>query len=249
MLLAAADIRPGSAVLELGCASGALTVQIAHRQDAASRVVALEGSAALLELARARVRAERYIGRRVFFRNHVPGTRLTFAEETFDTVIANVDLAELPDAAATLADYARVTRPGGQLVIATPLRGTWLEFLDLYREVLVEAGRQTAIDALGRYVERMPEADAVARQLEAAGLTAVDIEVRRWEVVFRSAREFFYAPIIEQGPLDRWKEVVGPEAMQETFVAIKDTIDTYFSGRAFAVSVLGGRLAARKPGA
>jgi hypothetical protein len=140
-----------------------------------------------------------------------------------------------------------VARPGGQVVLATPLRGTWQEFLDLFREVLVDAGRLKAIDALAIHVDRMPEADTVARHLEAAGLKAVDIEVQHWELVFRSAREFFYAPIIEQGPLDRWKEVVGRESMQETFVAIKDTIDTYYSGRAFAVSVYGGRFAARKP--
>jgi ubiquinone/menaquinone biosynthesis C-methylase UbiE len=247
MLLAAARIRPRTSVLEVACATGALTAQIAHRLDAESRVVALESSPALLDLARARVRAEEQVGRRVFFRNHAPEAKLPFAEETFDTVLGNFDLGELPEIGTTVRDLARVTRPGGQVVLATPLRGTWLEFLDLFREVLVQAERLKAIDALATYVDHMPEADTVARHLESAGLTAVDIEVQHWELVFRSAREFFYAPIIEQGPLDRWKEVVGREAMQETFVAIKDTIDTYFAGRAFAVSIVAGRFSARKP--
>jgi ubiquinone/menaquinone biosynthesis C-methylase UbiE len=247
MMLAAAHIRPHSSVLELGCAAGALTVQIARRLDGESRVVALEGSSPLLELARGRVRAEAQLGRRVFFRNHAEGTKLPFAEENFDVVLANVDVSQLPEVGTMVRDLARVTRPGGQVVLATPLRGTWLEFLDLFREVLVEAGRLKAIDALAIYIERMPEADTVARHMESAGLTGVDIEVQHWELVFRSAREFFYAPIIEQGPLDGWKEVVGREAMQETFIAIKDTIDTYYAGRAFAVSVYGGRLSARKP--
>jgi ubiquinone/menaquinone biosynthesis C-methylase UbiE len=247
MLLAAADLRPHASVLEVGCAAGALTAQLAHRLDGESRLVAVDGSNALLELARARVRRNDSLGRRVFFRNHPPRTRLPFAEETYDVVLANVDLSEMPDLGETIADYARVARPGGQVVVASPLRGTWLEFLDLFREVLIEAERLKPIDALASYVERMPDADAVARQMEAAGLRNVDIEVQHWELVFRSAREFFYAPIIEQGPLDRWKEVVGRDSMQETFIAIKDTIDTYFAGRAFAVSVFGGRFSARKP--
>jgi ubiquinone/menaquinone biosynthesis C-methylase UbiE len=247
LALAAADIRPRAAVLEVGCAAGALTVKIAERLDAAGRVVALEGSTALLELARARVRAAAAVGRRAFFRNHPQGTKLPFAEETFETVLCTFDLSEVEDPEATLADLARVLRPGGQIVIATPLRGTWTEFLDLFREVLVQAERLKAIDALASYIERMPEADGLARHLEALGMTGVDVAVTHWDLVFRSAREFFYAPVIEHGPLDRWKEVVGREAMQETFIAIKDTIDTYFAGRAFAVSIYGGRLSARKP--
>ena len=40
---------------------------------------------------------------------------------------------------------------------------------------------------------------------------------------------------------------MGREVLHETFLAIKDSIDTYFAGRAFAVSVFGGRFSARKP--
>jgi ubiquinone/menaquinone biosynthesis C-methylase UbiE len=245
MLLAAADIRPKSAVLEVGCAAGAVTAQIAHRLDAESRVVAVDASAALLELARARVRDQEHIGRRCFFRTHAVGTRLPFAEETFETVLVNH--SDVPEPTAMLADYARVARPGGQVVVAAPLRGTWLEFLDIFREVLVQARRPEALTALDAYLATLPEADAMARQLEAAGLASVEIEVEHWELVFRSAREFFYAPVIEHGPLTRWKEIVGREVLHDTFMAIKDSIDTYFAGRAFAVSVFGGRFSCRRP--
>jgi ubiquinone/menaquinone biosynthesis C-methylase UbiE len=245
MLLAAADIQPKSAVLEVGCAAGAVTAQIAHRLDAESRVVAVDASPALLELARARVRDQEHVGRRIFFRTHPLGTRLPFAEETFETVLANVSDTPLPT--QMLADYARVTKKGGQLVVASPLRGTWLEFLDIFREVLVQGRRNEALGALDAYVSALPEADTVAEHLERAGLGPVDIEVEHWELVFRSAREFFYAPVIEHGPLTQWKEVVGREFLHETFLAIKDSIDTYFTGRAFSVSVFGGRFSARRP--
>jgi SAM-dependent methyltransferase len=245
MLLSAAEIPAKAAVLEIGCAAGAITAQIAHRLDADSRVVAVDASPALIELARARVRDQEHAGRRVFFRTHPLGTRLPFAEETYDTVLANVSDAPLPT--QMLADYARVTKKGGQLVVAAPLRGTWMEFLDIFREVLVQARRTEALGALDAYLATLPEAETVARQLEGLGLEKVDIEVGHWELVFRSAREFFYAPVIEHGPLSQWKEVVGREVLHETFLAIKEAIDTYFAGRAFSVSVFGGRFSARKP--
>jgi ubiquinone/menaquinone biosynthesis C-methylase UbiE len=246
MLLGTADIRPRSAVLQVGCTGGLATVQIARRLDGESRVVALDPSPAMLDIARGRLRGEETLARRVFFRGHPLGTKLPFAEETFETVLANLPLAELPDPAATLADLARVARSGAQLVVATTLRGTWLEFLDLYREVLIQGRRLEALGALTSHLDAFPDGDRVARQLEDAGLYNVRIEVESWELVFRSAREFFYSPVIEQGPLNRWKELVSREVMHETFVAIKEAIDTYFAGRAFPVTVLAGRFSALK---
>jgi hypothetical protein len=75
----------------------------------------------------------------------------------------------------------------------------------------------------------------------------VAVETTHWELVFRTAREFFYAPVIEFGPLARWKTIAGkgPE-MQDIFLAVKEGIDTYFSGRAFAVSVVAGVFSATK---
>lgn len=251
MLLAGAELPPRSAILEVGCAAGAITAEIVHHLDADSRVVGLEASTALLDLARARVRDQEHAGRRVFFRALVPGApRLPFAEETHETVLVNAALAGVADPMTAAADYARVVKPGGQLIVALPLRGTWFEFLDLYREVLLGARRTEALQALDAYVESMPDAETMAAKLEEVGLTGVDIEVEHWELVFRSAREFFYAPLIEHGPLARWKEIAGRgPAMQETFLAIKEAIDTYFGARAFPVSVYAGRFAARKPAA
>jgi ubiquinone/menaquinone biosynthesis C-methylase UbiE len=246
MLLAVADVRPRSAVLELGCSGGLATLAIARRLDGESRVVALDGSPALLDIARTRLRGEEALAGRVFFRGHPPGTKLPFAEETFETVLANLAMSDLADGAATLADLARVARSGAQVVVATTLRGTWLEFLDLYREVLIQGRRLEALGALSAYIDAFPDGDRVARQLEDAGLYNVRIEVESWELVFRSAREFFYAPVIEQGPLNRWKELVDRAVMHEVFVAIKEAIDTYFAGRAFPVTILGGRFSALK---
>jgi ubiquinone/menaquinone biosynthesis C-methylase UbiE len=246
LLLRGAELRPRSAVLELGCASGASTMQIARRLDGESRVVALDAWPALLDLARTRFRTDETLAKRVFFRGHPTGTKLPFAEETFETVLANMPFDEVPDPAATIADLARVARPGGQLVIATPLRGTWVEFLDLYREVLISAARLEGLGALASYVDALPEGDRVAGLLEDAGLYNVRIDIESWELVFRSAREFFYSPVIEQGPLNRWKELVDREVMHETFVDIKEAIDTYFAGRAFSVTILAGRFSALK---
>jgi hypothetical protein len=75
----------------------------------------------------------------------------------------------------------------------------------------------------------------------------VEVEVARWELVFRTGRELLYAPLVETGPLPAWKAIAGRAAdMNAVFVSLNDTIDTY-SGRAgFSVTVVAGRISGRK---
>jgi SAM-dependent methyltransferase len=245
LLLRPMVLAARSSILEVGCASGALTADLVRALDGHSRVIALDASSTLLDLARARI-GDEHAGRRVFFRTHDPRTTLPFAEETFDTVLATVSWSDLPEPGSILRDFARVAKPGGQVILAMPLADTWSTFLDIYGEVLQRRGHQAGLGALAAYRSAIPSAETVAHAMEDAGIHAVSIELASWDLLFRSAREFFFAPLIEYGPLPRWKEIAGKgAAMQAVFSDLKETIDTYFAGRAFPVSICGGGFSGR----
>jgi len=227
-------------VLQIGCGLGTTNTEILQQTDAESRLIAVETTPTRIEQARANVPAE-YLGRRVFFRAHNLDGKLPFAENGFDHVVANVSLADLASPATVVSELVRVTKPGGELRLATPLAGTWREFLDVYSDVLVRLHRNASAAALVDYARSYPEPESLAKQLEAAGLSKVAVETTHWELVFRTGREFFYAPVIELGPLARWKSIAGKGAeMQDTFLAVKEAIDTYFSSSGFGVSVVAG---------
>ena len=240
LLVAGLTLVPRAHILQIGCGFGATTSELLHRMDAESRLIVVEASSALVERARTSVDAES-ASRRVFFRVHPQDGKLPFAENGLDHVLANVMLPDLASPAARLAELVRVIKPGGELRLATPLAGTWREFLDVYSDVLVRLRKHEMADALAAYRNTFFEPEALATQLEVAGIGKVAVETVHWELVFRTGREFFYAPVIEQGPLARWKAIAGkgPE-MQDTFLAVKEAIDTYYGGTAFAVSVYAG---------
>ncbi len=241
------ELPPRAHVLQLGCGLGDTTSLVLQKLHPEGRLIVAEATPALVERARAGLDAE-MPSKRVFFRAHPADTKLPFAENGFDLVLANLNVSELPAPAEQLADLVRVTKPGGELRMATPLGGTWHEFLDVYSDVLVRLRKQQAADALAAYRATFPEPAALAEKLEAAGLARVEVETVRFELMFRTGREFFYAPVIELGPLPRWKAVAGKgAAMQDTFLAVKEAIDTYFGGRAFTVSVYAGAFTGRKP--
>ena len=247
LLTAGLALGPRAHVLQIGCGLGDTTSLLMQKTDPESRVIVVEATPALVERARAGFDAES-AGKRLFFRPHQLDGKLPFAENGFDHVLANVALPELAGPSAQISELARVTKPGGELRLATSLGGTWREFLDVYSDVLVRLRKHEMAEALAAYRTTFPEPEALATQLEGAGISRVVVETVHWELMFRTGREFFYAPVIELGPLPRWKALAGKGAeMQDTFLAVKQAIDTYYGGGAFAVSVYAGMFSGRKP--
>jgi SAM-dependent methyltransferase len=243
-----AGLPPDVRVVEVGCATGHLTRDLAGRLGELARLTAIDESEPFLEEARARLAVPaRSRGARVTLQLGSP-LDLPIDHGAVDLVVSNLAAAAVPDPTAAAREIARILAPGGRVVLTAPLRGTWTEFLDLFREVLREAGKLESVDSLESYVQSLPDGDTVARWLEDAGLVDARVEVDRWEILFRSAREFFFAPLVELGPLPHWKQLSGRgDEMQDVFFFTKEAIDTYFKDRVFAVSVLGAAASARRP--
>jgi ubiquinone/menaquinone biosynthesis C-methylase UbiE len=244
MILGALEAPSAARVVEVGCATGALTSELAHRLDAGARITAVD-EAPFVALARARLAAEPP-GRVSFLVG--PAAPLELPDASVDLAISNLAAADFTEPARAARELARVLAPGGQAMLTAPLRGTWAEFLDIYRDVLLENGKPEAVAALDHYVESMPDGATVAAWLEAGGLVDVEVTTTRWEILFKSAREFFFAPLVELGPLSRWKRIAGRgEGMQDLFFFTKEAIDTYFHGRVLPITVVGAVARGRKP--
>ena len=94
----------GRRVLEAGCGTGLLLEQV---ERVASHAVGVDLSRGMLE--RARQRGLSVVQGSV--------TALPFADASFDTVYSMKVLAHVPDIDLALREMARVTRPGGHLVL------------------------------------------------------------------------------------------------------------------------------------
>ncbi len=148
-------------VLDAGCGSGRVTEQLLERLPAGS-VVALDGSAAMLEAARERLQAQ---GDRVTF-VHADLARPLPIDEPVDAILSTATFHWVPDHAALFRNLAVVVRPGGQLVAQCGGHGN----IDSIRAVLA-----TIRDGwTGRWTFATP-IETVGR-LEAAGF----VDVQAW---------------------------------------------------------------------
>ncbi len=128
---AAAASRPGGRVLDVGVGTGLELPMF----DPATRLVGVDLSRPMLAKARDRVAARglRYVeGLAV-----MDAMSLGFPDASFDAVVAPYVLTVVPDPHASLDEWARVTKPGGEIV--------------LVNHVGAEAGPLAALEAwLGR---------------------------------------------------------------------------------------------------
>jgi len=246
MLIDALDVPAAPRVVEVGCASGALTLEILRRWEK-SRVVALD-EAPFLAQARPKLEAVHVNDRVELVAS--PVAPLPLPDASAVVALSNLAAAGSPDPAQAVRELARVAVAGGWVAVTTPLRGTWGEFLDIFRDVLIENGAPGSAAALDQHIASIPDGAAATAWLERAGLVDVQIAVERWEILFRSAREFFFAPLVELGPLSRWKRIAGRgDDMQDAFFFTKEAIDTYYEGAAVPATIVGAVVQGRKPAA
>lgn len=115
-VLGLARLKPGDAVLDVGCATGTLLLLAAPIVGATGTLHGIEPSRPMVEYAMAKAKA-RGVNLNVGLGS---ADRLPFADASFDAVLCTLVLHHLPeeDRAPALAEMRRVLRPGGRLVVA-----------------------------------------------------------------------------------------------------------------------------------
>ena len=165
----AACARParGSAILDVATGTGIVARRLANGSDGC-RIVALDASAAMLDVARAAARRE---GLAIDWREG-PAERLPFGDGEFDLVTCQFALMFFTDRAAALAEMHRVLRPGGRLFLSV-LQGIDRHpfYVELDRAIHARLGESgvALIFALG-------DPDALAALLAGAGFADVSVE-------------------------------------------------------------------------
>ena len=135
-LIRRSGIQPGMRVLEIGCGSGAYTLEIARAVGATGKVVALDIQPGMLEQLKNKLtRSEN-----TDIRNVEPllasAYQIPFQNGSFDAAFMITVLQEIPDKWRALAEVRRTLRPGGIVAVTEwlfdpdyPLKQTTLRLL------------------------------------------------------------------------------------------------------------------------
>ena len=112
---------------------------------------------------------------------------------------------------------------------------------------MVKHDKLPILARLDQWLAGLPDVATVEDWLASAGVDDARVDVEEFSLLFKSAREFFFAPVVEYGPLPDWKAIAGTgQELQDVFWYIKEAIDAYFGDRAFEVTIRAGCLSGKK---
>jgi SAM-dependent methyltransferase len=169
-LVEEAQLRPGEAVLEVGCGTGVLDRWLTHRTAGANRVTGIDINPYLLQEARALARRDALEGAIDFREGNAEA--LPIPDNSFD-VTMSVTVIEEVDADRMLAEMVRVTKPGGRVAIIA-------RSMDMpsFVNLPLPTGLKAKVQAPGMLGMVSPQGCADAslyRRMHGAGLTQVKV--------------------------------------------------------------------------
>jgi len=165
-----ARVGPGARALDVATGTGDLAIELASR---GASVVGIDFSERMLELARRKAPGIEFLRGNAL--------DLPFGDGEFDAVTVGFGARNFSDLAAGLRELARVTRPGGRVVvleITTPQKAPLSWFFRFWFDRAVPAlgrvaGDPDAYDYLPSSVRRFPGPEALGAALARAGLVDV----------------------------------------------------------------------------
>ncbi len=173
-----ADIRPGQRVLDVASGSGDLALAFARKAGPAGQVVMTDINGAMLTVGRDKVLDHGIVAPPAI----CDGEKLPFPSDTFDCVSVAFGLRNMTHKDKALAEMARVTRPGGR-VLVLEFSKVWKPLAKPYDtysfSVLPWLGRKIANDEgayryLAESIRMHPDQDTLKGMLEQAGFEGVE---------------------------------------------------------------------------
>ncbi len=150
--------------------------------------------------------------------------------------------------AALLGELRRVLMPGGQALLALPLRGSFPEINDLVREFALRQDLSALSQAVDAAAQSRPTIETISEEMENAGLSEVDVDVQLIAVSFNDGREFLEDPIARLLVFPEMRVLLSldPELAGTCFRYVQDAISKYWSEGVFELTVNVGCASARR---
>lgn len=175
------SLQPGQSALDVCCGTGDWTLSLAERTGEKGRVVGLDFSQKMLEVARRKLKQRSLHHVELV---HGNAMRLPFAEQTFDVATIGFALRNVPDIDQVLAEMARVVKPGGIVASLELSKPVWPVFKQLYYVYFnhllpwlgqLFANRYEQYSWLPESLKDFPDSLELGRKFEQAGLENVEI--------------------------------------------------------------------------
>jgi SAM-dependent methyltransferase len=242
-LLASLVIEGADAqLIHVNCRTGYPDRTLASRLPN-SHVYGCDPSAAALDLARTKASAKHGM---VYEYRVVDTFPLPFPDGAFSHGITLHPRPEPEQRAKLLSELARLIAPRGQVLLATPLRGSFQEVADLVREYALKYEAADVATATEAAAQMRPTSEVLRAEVEKAGFDFVEVEERPRSLKFKSGRDFMDDPVSRLVLFPEMRRTYGPGTGDKILHYVRDAIDKYWSKSTFELTVQVGVVSGRR---
>lgn len=230
-------------VAHLGCRTGFPDLELFERIPS-MRLVGVDSSAPALELARNKAHAKGELDIEYAIAQGYP---TGLESEQYSHALSLHPNLDQPARAALMQELTRVLYSGGQALIAMPMRGSFQEITDIFKEYALKEDAAEFGKALEASFPNRPTLESLSEELEAAGLSDVDVKLQHREIEFESGRGLIEDPAMRLLILPELRTWLRVAELDGALDYLARAVDKYWSEDKLSLSVNVGCASARKP--
>jgi len=247
MLLDRVPLKPGLTILDVGAGTGFLTIELAERCGAGTKVIAVDPWTAAMDRLRRKI-AQRRLDNIVLLEQDA--SAIDLPDEFVDVLVSNLGINNFADPPAVLRECFRVARPGAALHLTTNLAGHMAEFYEVYKAVLMDLGQQDRLGVLEAHVQHRGSVESVEDLLESAGFEVLEIATSEFQMRFADGSSFLRHHFIRLGFVPGWKAIAADGSLEATFGLLEQRLNAVAEKRGeLAMTIPMACFEARKHGA
>ena len=214
-LLSQLDLPQGATILDVMCGDGIPAFHLAHRVGPSGKVTAIDINEA--QLARARAFKGPYFPWLGFQYGDVKNLSPDLGQ--FDRITGNLSFMFFrPNRQEALRQLTKFLKPGGQLVLTFPSRGTFDSLWQRIDREMVNRELTKERQALADYLAERPSGDDARQWLKDSELEQVEVIEQPLEIQTGPGNDFLYHPLLRGGFLDDVYECFTDGELAEHFM-------------------------------
>jgi len=230
-------------VAHLGCRTGYPDLEFFERIPS-MRLTGVDSSSPALELARNKAHARGELDIEYVIADGYP---TGLEAEQYSHALAVHPILDQPARGALLEELARVLYSGGQALIAMPMRGSFQEVTDIFKEYALKEDASEFGKALEAALPNRPTLEILSEELEAAGLSDIDVKLQHKQLEFESGRALLEDPAMRLLILPEIRTWLHLDQLDGALDYLARAVDKYWSEDKLSLSLNVGCASARKP--
>jgi ubiquinone/menaquinone biosynthesis C-methylase UbiE len=219
LLLDRVPLRRGMTVLDIGCGTGFLTVELAQRCGSESRVIAVDPWAVAVERLRRKIA---FYGLGNVTVTCADAATLDLPDDSVDLIVCSLGINNFEDAPAVLRECRRVAKPQASLCLTTNTVGHMAELYAVYRDTLIQLDLDTA--ALERH-EAHRGTQASTEEMFSAGIEVVETAESSFRLRYLDGTSCLDHWFIRLGFLPAWRAVVPEDRAEEVLARLEKNLN------------------------